>query len=126
MDSKKVIEKLIKIAQTQQKIIEKLAQGRDVDITVPDQPAFPPAVPPAPGTLQPNKTGKKPALVVWEALPPNVKATLRTIELHGDTMKALVNDPKQKTQANYDAILKVMQNLTNSNALQHAYKLELV
>jgi len=59
MDQKKVIEKLIKIAQTQQKIIERLAQDgtRQVDFEVPDQPTHPgPSAAPAHKLPMPTPT----------------------------------------------------------------------
>jgi hypothetical protein len=122
MNSKKAIETLLKIARNQQKIIEKLAQGRDVDVTVPDQPAPPPPATPPAGKLQPTQTQHTPTRAIVAALPPEVKATLANIAEDGNDMKVWFK-PGQKTQANYDAILKVMQELTASNVLQHAYQL---
>ncbi len=113
MDSKKVLEKLLKIASNQQKIIMKLAQ---------DQGAVPVM---APQHLDPNKPELRPADKLLQALPANIKPVVTTIEEHGSDMLVQFK-PGQKTQPNYDAVLKTMQDLTNQNVLQRAYNLKAV
>lgn len=134
MDSKKVIEKLIKIAQKQQKIIEKLAQDgtRPVEFTVGDAPANlgqAPAAAPNPNppatNLKPSTAPKTAKRTIWEALPHNVQAALFDLREAGNEMHVRFK-PGQQTQANYDAVLKTMQDLTNKNMLQHAYSLKVV
>jgi hypothetical protein len=136
MDSKKVIEKLIKIAQTQQKIIEKLAQQvappGEPELTVGDAPANlgqAPAAAPNPNppatNLKPSTAPKTAKKTIWEALPHNVQAALFDLREVDNEMHVRFN-PGQQTQANYDAVLKTMQDLTNKNMLQHAYSLKVV
>lgn len=109
MDSKKVIEKLLKIAANQQKIIMKLAQAQELSQSLPD----------------PNKPQLRPADAVLKALPPATRQVVNTLEEHGDDMLVQFK-PGQKTQLNYDAVLKTLQNLTNQNVLQRAYNLKAV
>ena len=113
MDSKKVLEKLLKIASNQQKIIMKLAQDQGV------VPAM------APQHMDPNKPELRPAEKVLNALSPAVKQVVNTIEEHGSDMLVQFK-PGQKTQPNYDSVLKTMQDLTNKGVLQKAYNLKAV
>jgi hypothetical protein len=107
MDSKKIISKLVKIAESQQKIINKLAQ----------------ALPPQ--HLDPNRSQKRSAEAVLNALAPETRQTIVNIEEKDNDM--LVGfKPGQKTQKNYDAVLATMQKLTNDGVLQHAYNLKAV
>lgn len=117
MDSKKVIEKLLKIASNQQKIIMKLAQEQGL------APAATPVM--APQHLDPNKSEKQAARAVLNALAPAVRQTVNNLEEHGDEMRVQFQ-PGKATQANYDAVLKTMQDLTNKNVLQRAYSLRVV
>lgn len=109
MDSKKVIEKLLKIATNQQKIIMKLAQAQELAQSLPD----------------PNKPQLRPADKLLQALPPAVKQTVTTIEEHGDEMLVQFQ-PGKKTQQNLDAVVRVMQSLTDQNVLQKAYVVKAV
>lgn len=114
MDSKKVIEKLLKIASNQQKIIMKLAQEQGL------APAPTPVM--APQHLDPNKAEKQTARAVLNALTPAVRQTIVNLEDKGEEMHVGFK-PGQATQANYNAILQTMQKLTDQNILPHAYKL---
>lgn len=110
MDSKKILEKLLKIASNQQKIITKLAEAQQ------------PAPQPAPQPLAAKDTTKQTARAILNALPPNVQQAIVNIEEKGKEMHVGFK-PGQATQANYDAILQTMQKLTDTNVLPHAYKL---
>jgi hypothetical protein len=113
MDSKKVLEKLLKIASNQQKIIMKLAQDQGVVPTL------------TPQHMDPNKPQLRPADKVLQALPPAVRQTVNTLEEHGNEMRVQFQ-PGKATQPNYDAVLKTLQDLTNQNVLQRAYTLKVV
>jgi hypothetical protein len=122
MDSKKIIEKLVKIAHNQQKIIHKLAQQALPPDSVPtSSSAYTPDVPPAPSPA-PSPTGVNPgapthteAKAIINNLPPAVKQQLVTLEVHnGQVMvkwKAPVND------AVFNAVTKTVQNLQQQNVL---------
>lgn len=116
MDNKKIIEKLVTLAQKQQKIIAKLAQAVPAAGTTPEL---------APQHLDPNKPNLRPADTVLNALPPNVKKTIVNLEERGNDMMVGFH-PGQKTQQNYDAVLSTMQKLTNEGTLQRAYNLKAV
>lgn len=120
MDSKKVLEKLVVLAEKQQKIINKLAQalsdggGASADL--------------APQHLDPNVSQKKPAEAILNALStqaPAVRQAIINIEERGSDMMVGFK-PGQKTQKNYDAVLSTMQQLTDKGVLQHAYNLKAV
>lgn len=134
MDSKKVIEKLIRIAENQQKIIMKLAQAQGLPpdslptsgTTFGGGKEAPPTSEPPPQSLEPARTQKTPAKVFIEAMTPQQKATLAVFpEAHGNEMRVKFK-PGQATQANYDSLLKLLQNLTNQNKIQQAYQLKSV
>lgn len=104
-DTKKVLETLIRIAQKQQKVINKMAQ----DLT--------------PQTLEPVKTQKTPSKVLFDALDPAIKANVQHIEEHDNDMTVFFKDG-QKTQANYGAVLATLQKLTSQNIIQKQYNLK--
>ena len=115
MDTKKIIAKLVKIAEAQQKIINKLAQ----DLAPAGQPT-------GAEHFDPNKAQKQAARAIIDALPPGFfQQKLVNIEEHGNEMRVGFK-PGQKTQQNYDVVLKTMQGLTDSGALTHAYSLKAV
>jgi hypothetical protein len=108
MDSKKIIEKLVKIAHNQQKIIHKLAQQ---------------AVIPSPVNVDMGLTGKSnpiahkdSATAIVEALGPFYTRAISDLNVQGNNVNVTFK-PGQGTQANYDHILKVVQSLQNSNVL---------
>ena len=133
MDSKKVIETLLKIASNQQKIIVRLAQQQGLppdslpnsSVSVTDGQQAPPSAPPPPTKLEPAKTQKMPARTLIEALPPAVKQGLVNIEARGSDLLVKFH-PGKATQANYDVILKTLQDLTNKNVIQQAFNLKVV
>jgi len=105
MDTKKVLQQLIKIADNQQKIINKLAQE-------------------LPNRLEPNPTNKEPDQTLFNALPVSVKNNVASIKVNEPASQMLVEFKSgQKTQANYNVVLKTLQDLTESNVIQHAYQL---
>lgn len=125
MDTKKVLQQLIKIADNQQKIINKLAQ-RETDVTINDKPGQPkPTANDLPQHLDPNKTQRDPAGALLGALPPAVKPMVAKLEARDNDMLLSFQQGKA-TQPNYDAVLKTMQTLTNQGVLQHAYNLKVV
>ena len=115
MDTKKVISQLIKIAESQQKIINKLAQEL--------QPAGEPT---GAEHFDPNKAQKQAARAIIDALPPGFfQQKLVNIEERGNDM-VVGFKPGQKTQPNYNVVLETMQKLTDSGALTRAYSLKAV
>jgi hypothetical protein len=132
MDSKKVLEKLLRIAANQQKIIMKLAQAQgelppdslpNSQVSMTEGQGAPPAAAPLPQRLDPAKTMKTPAKALLEALAPAVRQTVVTIEAHGGDMLVKFQ-PGKATQPNYDAILKTLQDLTNKNVIQQKFNLK--
>ena len=129
MDSKKVIEKLLKIATNQQKIIMRLAQGLPPDslpnsqVSVTDSQGKPAATETPPASYKPAPTQKTPARTLLEALPPAVKQTIVNIEARGNELLIRFH-PGKGTQPNYDTVLRVLQDLTNKNVIQQAYTLK--
>jgi len=109
MDTKKVLEKLVKIAEDQQKIITKLAQDR---LGV------------APTSLKPAATQKEPDRVLAANLPPAVKAVVDRVFTGHDAIYVKFNEG-HATQANYGAVLRVLKQLTNSGQIQQAWELKL-
>jgi len=109
-NDKELIKKLFAIAEKQQKIITKLAQ------------ALPASTDPPPQHLDPVKIQKRPAKAVLDALPAATRNAIVNLEEHGDEMWIRFK-PGQTTQRNYDIVLKTMQDLSDKNVLQRAYKL---
>ena len=131
MDSKKVLEKLLKIAENQQKIITKLAQALPPDALPTSGTTFggghsaPPASQPLPQKLEPVKIEHQPAKVFLEAMTPQQKALLASSpEAHGNEMR--IKFKGQPTQAGYDGLLALLQNLTKQNKIQQAFNLKVV
>ena len=131
MDSKKVLQKLLKIAENQQKIIMKLAQAlppdslpnSQVSVTDNQKPAPPTDTPPA--DLKPASPSKVPSQVLFQAVSsmPNLAGVLQHINPpRGNEMK-LIFKPGKMTQANYDAIKKVYEGLLKSNTIAGVYNL---
>jgi len=135
MDQKKVIEKLLKIATNQQKIIMKLAQ---------QQQGLPPdALPtggatvgegkehqlgnePPPTHLKPAPTQKNPEAVFYGAMSQGQQGLLASApQVQGSNMLVKFK-PGAATQANYDGLLKLLQSLTTAGKIQHAYALKTV
>lgn len=131
MDSKKVLEKLLKIAENQQKIILKLAQAQGLppdalptsSVQVGGGHGAPQSSQPPPTKLEPTKIEHTPAKVFMEAMSPAQKGLLvGGPEAHGNEMRVKFK-PGAATQANYDGLLALLQNLTRQNKIQQAFNL---
>lgn len=107
-NTKKLLEKLVKIAESQQKMINKLAQ----------------ALPP-PQDLEPAPTQKSPQEVLMAALPANLKAIVVRLFTRAGDMYVKFSEGNA-TQANYNAVLNVMQKLTREGKIQQAFALKLL
>lgn len=108
MDTKKVLERLIKIADSQQKIINKLAQEL-----------------PPPQDLKPAPTQKNPQDVLMAALTPALQSQIQLLRPRGGDMEVKFNEG-QATQSNYNMVLRTLQKLTNEGKIQQAYELKLL
>lgn len=104
MDEKKVIEQLVKIAEKQQKIINKLAQQLPQSLPAPAHPEL--------------HAGK----VVMDALPGNVKSLIKDITPKGDALA--VSFSGAPNQGALDAVTQTVQKLLNAKPpiLPFAYK----
>jgi hypothetical protein len=103
MDAKKVIEKLIKIADNQQKIIQRLAQTTSMTA-------------PSPTNINPVQPPKREADTILASLPPNLKPLVANIEVHGNEVY-LTFQPGKASQQVFDAVKVVIQHLQQSNQL---------
>jgi hypothetical protein len=130
MDSKKVLEKLLKIAENQQKIIMKLAQLPPDALptggaTIGGGKEHQLGTEPPPQDLKPNPTQHTPAKAFYDAMSPQQKALLASApEAQGNEMR--IKFKGQPTQAGYDSLLSLLQNLTRQNKIQQAYNLKVV
>lgn len=107
MDTKTrdAINKLIAIADKQQKTINKLAQI-------------------LPNELEPAETQKDANKVLFAALPVTLQSVIQQlIERDGEMLVSF--KPGHTTQANYDTVLNTMRKLTNEKKIQRAYELKL-
>lgn len=98
MESKKIIQALIKIADNQQKIIQKLAQQV------------------AQQTLSAGDPTKKDAAAILHALPANVKPTVATVEVHGNDVMVQFHPGQDSDQA-FQAVVNTVNNLQSNNVL---------
>lgn len=99
MDSKKVIEKLVKIATQQQKIINKLAQ-----------------IPVPPQSLPIAQDIGGPTALVKGLVPPQTAKAIMSLVGGGDSY-TVEFAAGQNTQANYDAVLRAIAQLVKSAKL---------
>ena len=115
MNTKDALQTLLKIAQKQQKMIEKLAQ-------LTNQPL-------PPQHLAPQKPVLNAADVVKAALSPMVAATVQMITerqgSEGPTLEVKFL-PGKASQAALDHIIKVVQHLVHTNKLSFAYAVKAV
>ena len=134
MDSKKVIETLVKIAVKQQKIINKLAQAQGLPpdavstskVTFEGGKAKPAATPPPPTGLDPTKTQKTPAKAFIEAMTPQQQAWFAIFpEAHGNEMRFRFK-PEADTDANFATLLNLLKSLVSSNRIQQNFTLKSV
>jgi len=120
MDTKKVIQQLIKIADSQQKIINKLAQGLQVDPPVLQGNQKDPgqATPPPTTNLKPNAPQKQTpeGQLIMNALPPAVAPNVTSVTVSEGKVNVTFM-PGQKTQANYDAVKAIVQQLQSGGTL---------
>ena len=122
MDSKKVIEQLIKIAEKQQRVIEKLAQAIPPGSLptsgvsyVPGKDPTPPAAPP-PTPVAPAPPSKREAETILTSLPANLKPAVKNVEVHGNGVYVTFQ-PGKATQPVYDAVKNLVQQLQTANKL---------
>jgi hypothetical protein len=121
MDSKKVIEQLIKIADKQQKIIERLAQAvqlpgsGDVGISGGKDPGAVNPAPPA-AHLVPQDAGKHDSDLILAALPPAVKPAVAKLEVVAPDVMVTFH-PGKATQQAYDAVKQTVHGLQVANKL---------
>jgi hypothetical protein len=122
MDSKKIIEKLVKIAHNQQKIIHKLAQALPPDSVPTSGTTYTPGVSPSPapaptpgnavpGTA-PTHTEAK---AIINSLPADVKSQLVNLEVHNG--QVMVKWKVPVPAATFNAVQKTVQNLQQQNVL---------
>jgi len=127
MDSKKIIETLVKIASNQQKIIHKLAQQQLPPDSLPTSqvgvsgghPQAPAAPPPA-TSLAPNKPpagAKSEGDMIRDALPADAKGSVAAIHVTQGNV-AVSFKPGHASQSNYDAVLATVKKLQNTNPPQ--------
>jgi hypothetical protein len=121
MESKKIIETLVRIANNQQKIIHKLAQALPPDALptsgttyTPDAGA-PPAAAPPPTSIKPVDTTKNDARVIINSLPPAIKNHLVDLQVHDGQVKVKWKSPV--SDAVFNTVTKTVQNLQQQNAL---------
>jgi hypothetical protein len=107
MDTKKMIEKLVKITESHQKIINKLAQQL-----------------PPPNELKPARTQKDAAQVVFNALQENVKDYIDYMYTRSGDMFIKFKQGK-KSQAVYNVVFSTLKKLTDENKIQQAYALKI-
>jgi len=132
MDSRKVIEKLIKIAENQQKIIMKLAQAQGLppDTLPGGQVSFegghgaPLSHESPAGHLKPNEAVKEPNVVFYNAMSNAQKGLLASAPTFDGSAITVQFKPGQRTQKNYDNLMALLQSLTGTGKpLQQSYKL---
>ena len=121
MDNKKIIETLVKIAQTQQRAIHKLAQALPPDSIPTSETSFTPgsstSAPPAdpahlPKPVSPVKTEAK---VILDSLPDATKQQLAVLEVHDGHV--LVKWKAPVNSATFNSVTQTVQNLQGKNAL---------
>jgi hypothetical protein len=128
MDSKKVIEKLIKIAENQQKIITKLAQqaGLPPDSLPTSQVSMSggqhqaPPSPPSPQDLKPRTLPHQDLQSMVLGANPKLSGAVASIAYAGPGQINVSFKPGQATQPNYDAVLATVQKLENDQKIQPA------
>lgn len=127
MDSKKILESLVKIANNQQKIIHKLAQA-NTDVTIGDSKSQSPVAAPSTGTPAGQIVHKDPATAIIGALGNFYSTVLNGLSVNPRTNTVEVSfKPGKATQPNYDHVMKTVQNLQNTNVLMGGpYKVSVV
>ena len=103
------LKKLFAIVQKQQQIIEKMAQQAQIP----------------PTKLEPAKVEFHPEAVVKQHLAPAVANSIYSLKVQGNTLWVSFKSG-MATQANFDAVLKTVQQLVNKNLLPFAYEVKAV
>lgn len=127
MDSKKVLQKLLKIAENQQKMIMKLAQDKGVlppdslpnsQVSVTDNQRPKPPTEPPPASLKTNKPIYAPSKFVFDALSvdPRTKGMLRHINPPSNNQMMIVFNPGKNTNQNWATVNTVFGELKQNNA----------
>lgn len=126
MDSKKVLEKLLKIAENQQKIITKLAQALPPDSLPTSQVSMTgghsqaPASQPPPQDLKPKSVQHQDLQTMVLGADPKLGGAIASIAYGGPGQINVSFKPNQATQANYNAVLATVQKLENEQKIQPA------
>lgn len=129
MDSKKVLQKLLKIAENQQKIIMKLAQGlppdslpnSQVSVTDNQRPKPPTDTPPA--ESKPSQPTRTPSRALYDALTPPLKQAVQHVNPPSGNEMKVIFFPGKLNQANWDGVRKTYQALLNNNTIFTNYQL---
>jgi len=126
MDSKKVLQKLLKIAENQQKIIMKLAQDKGLppdslpnsQVSVTDNSKVAPPTDPPPTDLKPNKPIYAPNKFVFDAMnvDPRTRGMLRHINPPSNNQMMVIFNPGKNTNQNWTAVNTVFGELKRNNA----------
>ena len=127
MDSKKVLQKLLKIAENQQKIIMKLAQQQglppdslpnsQVSVTDNSQPKPPTETPPA--SMKTNKPVLAPSKLLYDtlAVDPRTKGMVRHVNPPNDKSQLqVIWFPGKGTEPAWKAVQTVFQEMLQNNA----------
>jgi hypothetical protein len=125
MDSKKILESLVKIANSQQKIIHKLAQQTLPPDSLPSSHvgvegghSAPPVSPTPPASLKPNLITKTPAATIIGALGDFFHQNVRVLEVPLNSSEVRVAfKPGKDSQENFNHIVSTVNKLQQSNAL---------
>jgi hypothetical protein len=129
MNSKKVIEQLIKITESQQKIITKLAQQAgltpDIDLTEGQSPPTA-ATPPPANKLEPVKTPHIDLLALVLGVNPILKDTVASLTYGASGAINVSFKEGQATQTNYNAVRTAIQQLENARKIQTGHKIHVV
>lgn len=126
MDSKKVLEKLLKIAEQQQKIITKLAQALPPDslptsqVSMTDGKTQAPASQPPAQDLKPRQLPHQDVQAMVLAANPKLSGAVASVAYGAPGQITVSFKPNQATQANYDAVLATVQKLENEQKIQPA------
>lgn len=128
MDQKKVLEKLLKIAANQQKIIMKLAQALPPDALPTSGTTFtpgqgaPPAAAPAPTSARPDAPPHQDLQAMMFAANPNLQHAVSSVAFAGPGAINVSFKEGQATQPNYDAVLATVKKLESERKIQGGHK----
>jgi len=132
MDSKKVLQKLLKIAENQQKIIMKLAQNQaglppdslpNSQVSVTDNSQTKPPVEPPPAESKPSQPTRTPSKALYDALTPALKQAVRHVNPPSGNEMKVIFFPGKLNQANWDGVRNTYQALLNNNTIFTNYNL---